>query len=190
MLVGHTGIVSLVVWSERRQIGPSQSPEPLILLQLPAGTRAGAELKALSAALSGPKLLAPKARSQRIESNNENAVLVPPEKPPSKIDWDKEAERATKDTIANAERQNSYRNLASLSPEQLNWVRQNHFEPAPAGIAWKYRRVEVAEGGFPIIHINDHCVAIPLLMMMVFCTIGHIEPNGTLFDHMRDPRSP
>ncbi len=29
-------------------------------------------------------------------------------------------------------------------------------------------------------------VAIPFLMMMVFCKIGHIEPKGDLFEHMRD----
>jgi hypothetical protein len=83
-----------------------------------------------------------------------------------------------------------YRDLSALSPEQLRWVRQNHLEAAKPGIAWKYRRVEITEGGFPIIHINDHCVAIPFLMMMVFCKIGRIEPKGDLFEHMRDPHDP
>lgn len=94
------------------------------------------------------------------------------------------------DAIANAAKENGYRNLAALSPEQLKWVRQNHLEPATPGFTWKYRRVEITEGGFPIIHINDQCVAIPFLLMMVFCKIGHIEPQGDLFEHMRDPHSP
>jgi hypothetical protein len=29
-----------------------------------------------------------------------------------------------------------------------------------------------------------HCVLVTLL---VFCRIGHIESNGSLFKHMRDP---
>jgi hypothetical protein len=113
-----------------------------------------------------------------------------PEELPPNIDWDKEAELAAKNAVANADKQNTNRNLSALSPAQLEWVRQNHLEAAPPGIPWKYRRIEVAEGGFPIIHINDHCVAIPLLVMMVFCKIGHIEPKGDLFDHMQDPRNP
>jgi hypothetical protein len=111
------------------------------------------------------------------------------EKPP-KIDWEKEAELAIQNAIANADQQSAFRNLSALSPEQRSWVRQNHLAPAPPGIPWKYRRVEVAEGGFPIIHINDHCVAIPFLMMMVFCKIGHIEAKGDLFKHMRDLHDP
>jgi hypothetical protein len=117
-----------------------------------------------------------------------NNVITAPEIPD--IDWEKEAALASRNAVANAGKENAYRNLSALSPEQLSWVRQNHLEPAPPGIAWTYRRIEITEGGFPIIHINDHCVAIPLMMFMVFCKIGHIEPKGDLFDHMRDPHNP
>jgi hypothetical protein len=135
-----------------------------------------------------PQLVTSKARLSEPAATASNAITVAPQLP--KIDWEKEAELAAQNTIANAGKQNGYRNLSALSPEQMSWVRQNHLEPAEPGIPWKYRRVEIAEGGFPIIHINDHCVAIPFLMMMVFCTIGHIEPKGDLFEHMRDPHSP
>jgi hypothetical protein len=134
------------------------------------------------------QLAAPKPRPSKTEAAPSNAITVAPSEP--KIDWEEEAERATRDALTNAGRENDYRNLSALSPEQLSRVRQNHFEPVAPGIPWKYRRVEVTEGGFPIIHINDHCVAIPLMMFMVFCTIGHIEPNGDLFENMRAPHDP
>jgi len=92
--------------------------------------------------------------------------------------------------LLSSESREAYRNLSALSPAQLSWMRDNHLEPAAPGIPWTYRRVEVAQGGFPIIHINDHCIAVPFLMMMVFCKIGHIESNGGLFDHMRDAHAP
>jgi len=41
--------------------------------------------------------------------------------------------------------------------------------------------------GIPIIWVNDHCVVVPLMMFMMFCQVGHIEANGDLFKHMRDP---
>lgn len=106
------------------------------------------------------------------------------------IDWEEEAERAAENAIANSDEENGFRDLSALSPQQLDWIRRNHMEPAQPGIAWTYRRVEITKGGFPIVHINDHCVAVPFLLVMVFCQIGHIEPNGRLFEHMRDPANP
>jgi hypothetical protein len=58
-------------------------------------------------------------------------------------------------------------------------------QPAPPGIEWHHPRFEFDRStGLPIFWINDHCV---LVTVMVFCGIGHIEPNSHLFDHMRDP---
>ena len=44
--------------------------------------------------------------------------------------------------------------------------------------SWEFERP-----GLPILWIYDHCV---LVMLMVFCRVGHIEANGDLFKHMRD----
>jgi len=56
------------------------------------------------------------------------------------------------------------------------------------GIAWTHPRFEFDRStGLPVLWINDHCVMITLL---VFCGIGHIEANGDLFKHMRDPHAP
>jgi hypothetical protein len=124
---------------------------------------------------------------QRPDFERDHAIPLARDELPPPIDWAKEAEIGSKDALTNVETQNAYRNLSALSQDPLKWVRENHLEPAARGIPWKYRRMEVTEGGFPIFHINDHCIAVPLLMMMVFCKLGHIEPKGDLFDHMRDP---
>jgi hypothetical protein len=190
VLIFHVAIVLLVIRAARSPMS-SLTPlnEPLLLLLLPRQIRVP---DAVTSPGHGDN--PPSARSSTRTSDSsaaaDNAISVSPEEPPPRIDWEKEAELATQNAISNADTLNSYRDLSALSPEQLSWVRQNHLEPAARGIPWKYRRVEIAQGGFPIIHINDHCVAIPLLMMMVFCTIGHIEPEGDLFEHMRDPRDP
>jgi hypothetical protein len=133
-------------------------------------------------------LRADRLRVAAVTSPANTLMVAETQAPP--VDWRHEAQVAVDAALAKAEAEQAYRNMASLSPEQLSWVRQNHWVPAKPGIPWKYRRVEVTPDGFPIIHINDHCVAIPLLLMAVFCQIGHIEPNGKLFEHMRDPRNP
>jgi hypothetical protein len=110
---------------------------------------------------------------------------------PAQIDWQHELELTAQNKVTDAEKEMAYRDLSrSLSPSQLDWLKQHHMEPSDVpGIKWKEPRVEITKDGLPIIHLNDHCVLIPLyLIPMVFCSIGHIEPNGDLFKHMRDPR--
>lgn len=189
VLVFHIAIVLVVIRAARLPISLSTPMnDPLVLLLLPHKARATADVSTPPRPVGRPQLATSKARVSEPAATASNAIIVAPQLP--KIDWEKEAELAAQNTIANTGKQNGYRNLSALSPEQLSWVRQNHLEPAEPGIPWKYRRVEIAEGGFPIIHINDHCVAIPFLMMMVFCALGHIEPKGDLFEHMRDPHNP
>ena len=109
-----------------------------------------------------------------------------------RIDWARAAERAALDGAAELERQVGYRDLAALSsalsPAQREWLKQQKIEPVPAGIRWAPARVEVTPEGLPIIHVNEHCIVIPMLAFLMFCHVGHIEANGHLFDRMRDPR--
>lgn len=156
--------------------------EPLVFLLLSHKRQSTAHL-ATPPATTPPKAKLPKR--QLPEPSPDNAITVTPETQPSaKIDWDHESQWAVQNALTNAEKERNYRDLAALSWEQLKWVRENQLVHAAPGIPWTYRRVEVTKSGFPLIHINDHCVVIPLLMMMVFCKIGHIEPNGDLFQHM------
>jgi hypothetical protein len=186
VLMFHIAIVLLAIRAARLPISPSAPmEEPLVLLLLPPKARIATDVPAPQTRVGQPRLAPSKAVEPKLAPNGSNAATGSPQQPP--IDLEKEAQLAAQNAIANAARENDYRNLSALSPEQLSWLRQNHLEPVEPGIPWKYRRIEITEGGFPIIHINDHCVAIPLMLMMVFCKIGHIEPKGDLFDHMRDP---
>jgi len=189
VFICHAGAVWLIILAARHSNAASAPTlESLVLLLLPHEAPVVAKLEKPQILPSRKRSSAPVAATSRPEPSENAAATTPPDEP--KIDWDKEAELAAQSALAEAARENGYRNLSALSPEQLAWVRQNQMEAAAPGIAWKYRRVEITEGGFPIIHINDHCVAIPLLLMMVFCKIGHIEANGKLFEHMRDPHDP
>lgn len=190
VLIFHIGIVLLFIRAAQSPISSLVAMnESLVLLLLRPKAREP-EAATSPRPASRPPSTASKVRSTKPSDNADKSISVSPAAQPPGIDWEEEAEQAAKNVIADADKQNAYRNLAALSPEQLSWIRQNHLEPAAPGIPWEYRRVEVTEGGFPIIHINDHCVAIPLMKFMVFCKIGHIEPRGDLFDKMRDPHSP
>lgn len=188
VLAFHFSLVLLVVRTTRPPISLSMTiNEPLSLLLLPRKDRDTEGASVSRRPAHQLQSASSKSRASKPEALISNPNTVVPDVP--QTDWEKEAELATQNAIAKAAKENGYRNLSALSPEQLRWVRQNRLEPAPPGIPWTARRVEVTEGGFPIIHINDHCVAIPFLMMMVFCKIGTIEPKGDLFEHMRDPHN-
>jgi hypothetical protein len=190
----HAAFILLAIRTARLPIFLSTPMNaPLVLLSLPHdapvaanAVRPGRLAAQRRLATSKPGASSPRASNP--EAATSNAITVAPDLP--KIDWEEEAERAAENAIANSDKENGFRDLSALSPQQLDWIRRNHMEPAQPGIAWMYRRVEITKGGFPIIHINDHCVAVPFLLMMVFCQIGHIEPNGRLFEHMRDPANP
>ena len=191
VLALHIAIVLLVVRMSLQQGFPGQIVETSLILLLLTNTIRTPDDVVTSSQKGAPVHSSPATvRLGKVVSTPDNALTVFPEEPPPKVDWEQEVELAAKDAVKNVDKQTSYRDLSALSPAQLNWVRHNHLEPVQPGMPWKYRRVEMAEGGFPIIHINDHCVAIPLLMMMVFCQIGHIEPKGDLFEHMRDLPNP
>jgi hypothetical protein len=185
VLMLHAAIVLLLVRPVRLLTHSGTSDEPLLLMLLrsipPPATGAASPRPAPAA----------NARSAKREPAPvpDNAITLPPEAPPEgpprpSIDWQHEAELAAQNAIAGAEREGNFRDLSSLTPSQLDWIKRNHMEPAPPGIPWKRPRVEITPGGLPVIWINERCV---LVVVMVFCGIGHIEADGGLFNHMRDP---
>jgi hypothetical protein len=171
VLLSHLLVVLLVIRTSRQGLSSSGSAdEPLVVMVLrdkvPPVT---GEMKPRA-----PRLHARTATPAPVPGNSITIPFVPP---PPKIDWEQEAQLVAQKSIADADKEKSYRDLSALSAAQLNWAKRNHLEPAPPGIPWNHPRVEV-QNGFPVI------------MLAVFCLIGHIEPRGDLFKHMRDPHDP
>jgi hypothetical protein len=182
VLMLHAAIVLLLLRPARLLTNSGTSDEPLILMLLhprpPPTTEVATPRPAPASKIRSAKHeLAPAPAP-------DNAITAPEVPPRPSIDWQQEAELAAQNAVADAEREGKFRDLSSLTPLQLEWIKQNHMEPAPPGIHWKRPRVEVTPGGLPVIWINERCV---LVIVMVFCGIGHIEADGGLFKHMGDP---
>jgi len=185
VLLSHAVVVRVIIrtaWQER-SLPPA--PEPLILTWLHDKTAPVAHGEPSPLAARHPSS---SDRSAKRHSIPGNTTPLPPAAPIPPIDWQHEAELATEGSLANCERDQRYRDLSALSPAQLNWIKQNRMQPMPPGIEWNHPRVEFdRNSGLPMLWINDHCV---LITLIVFCGVGHIEPNGDLFKHMRDRRDP
>jgi hypothetical protein len=120
-------------------------------------------------------------------SINSNAItLEPSEQQRDHIDWDRESALVAQSSIAKAAKDKSYRDLSSLTPEQLDWVKKNHMEPMP-GFQWdRNSRGQMLRHG--IIKLNDYCV---LIVVIPFCQFGgKIQYNGDLFKDMHHPNLP
>ena len=187
VLLGHTAVILVVVRADRdRRIADAAAGRTALrLIRLPA--------RILE---SPPRLPAPTRSSGRTRSPLPPPLDLAPFpaviQPLPRIDWARAAELAAQNGVAELEQQARYRDLAALSaalsPAQREWLKQQQLEPVAPGIRWAPARVEVTPEGLPIIHVNDHCIVIPMLAFLMFCHIGHIEANGHLFDHMRDAR--
>jgi hypothetical protein len=196
VIIAHLAVVLLAVRTGRQRSFPAiDTMPPLILLTLTGSPRTESTP---ASARSAPRVATAARRPRAAETH----ASVPaetnlpeansPEAPPAPaIDWEEEAHRAVQNFELDAEKQKRFRNLAGLSAQQLDWIKRNHMEPMPAGVEWHHHRVQFdKDSGLPVIWINDNCVIVAPLMIMVFCRIGHIEANGGLFNHMRDPHDP
>jgi hypothetical protein len=114
-----------------------------------------------------------------------NAITLSPTEQQPRIDWDRESALAVESTIAQAAKEQNYRDLSNLTPEQRDWVKKNHMEPMP-GFQWdRNSRRDMLRHG--IVKLNDYCV---LIVVMPFCRFGgKIQYNGELFKNMRDSKS-
>jgi hypothetical protein len=180
----HGAVVLLLLRATHQFQAPQRAAaEPLVFLLLrnrdsAPVTTAGAETPLKSKA-SKRKPSTPLAREPSTPQ-----LPIPPTDTAPKIDWQQEAELAALNGVANADKERNYRNLGGLSDAQLKWVRDNHMVQMEPGIVWAHPRVEIDKAtSLPIVHINDHCV---LVLVFVFCSVGHITPNSHLLDHMHD----
>jgi hypothetical protein len=182
VLMAHLVVLVAAIRAARLVYSPRRPYEPLVLMPLRDTAPSNKEV-------SPPPAPSSRARVAKHEHRQDNAITMPPDVPAQpKIDWEHEADLAVQNHLAGAEKEKNYRNLSGLSSAQLSWVRQNRMVPAPPGIAWHHPRFEFDKStGLPIFWVNDHCV---LITIMIFCGIGHIESNGELFKHMRDPPEP
>lgn len=163
--------------------------DPLVLLRLsqsPANAKSPPRFHLSEAA---PRVAAAHASVPKPLAPSLPPAIPPaatPHSAPRVIDWEREAALELQRGNADVERDRAYRNLAGLTPERRAWLESHHMEPVPPeGIHWAHPRVEIVNG-LPLIWVNNHCVAVPLMMLLVFCSIGHIEPRGDLLDHMRE----
>ena len=118
-----------------------------------------------------------------IPINNNAITLAPSEQLRQHIDWDRESALAVQASIVKAAKDGSYRDLSSLTPEQLDWVKKNHMEPVPSFQWDRSSRGQMLRHG--IIKLNDYCV---LVVVIPFCRFGgKIQYNGDLFKDMHDP---
>jgi hypothetical protein len=116
--------------------------------------------------------------------DNNAITLSAPEQQQQRIDWDRESALSVQSSIARATKEEKYRDLSSLTPEQLDWIKKNHMEPMQ-GFQWdRASRREMLRYG--IVKLNDYCV---LIVVIPFCRFGgKIQYSSDLFEHMRDPR--
>jgi hypothetical protein len=166
--------IALVYWAMQSRYlidrGSREWSTSLVLINLPPVRRPPVEIRSLP----NSKLQSDLTNSSTIRLGSpvqatQTSPSTQSQSAPPDIDWAHELELAASNSVSTDERERSYRDLSVLTPAQQKWLIDDHYQPVKSGIAWKPSRVEISEGGFPIIHLGNHCVAIPLMMMMVFC---------------------
>lgn len=182
VVVLHCVVVLLLLHATHQFQAPVRAAaEPLVFLLLhsresPPLTTASTEVP------SNPE--APVRKQQRTPAAAPLQAITIPSAAAPNINWQQEAELTAQNGVANADKERAYRNLGGLSDAQLKWVRDNHMVQMEPGMVWAQPRVEIDRATLlPIVHINDHCV---LVLVIVFCSVGHITPNSHLLDHMHD----
>jgi hypothetical protein len=186
--LAHAGLIAALLPSRPRlfpERGSFVGYPPLLLLPN-SSTRS--RTPGLTVQIDPPELhrsVVPDLTPPSIATDTNAITLTPSDQQEQRIDWDRESALAVQSTIAQAAKEQNYRDLSGLTPEQLKWVKQNHMEPMP-GFQWdRNSRRELLRHG--IVKINDYCV---LIVVMPFCRFGgKIQYNGELFKNMHDPKS-
>jgi hypothetical protein len=189
VILAHAGLIAAILLSHPRFARELKQPGySLSLLRLPSESTKLVSAKitlrldvaAIDLKIDRDLLLPP------VPNNNNAITLAPSEQQRQHIDWDRESALVVQSSIDKAVKDSSYRDLSSLTPEQLDWVKRNHMEPMP-GFQWdRSSRGQMLRHG--IIKLNDYCV---LVVVIPFCRFGgKIQYNGDLFKDMHDPNLP
>jgi hypothetical protein len=132
------GLLITLLMRERRLVlfSKHDSSEPLLVYFLPHESFPGRN----AVAKSPSKVVRRNAVLQRKQpsTNAINAPTTPPIEaatPATQIDWQHELELAVQNRAANEEAEKTYRDLSkSMSPSQVDWLKQHHMEPASPGL--------------------------------------------------------
>jgi hypothetical protein len=189
VVLAHASLIAAILLSHTRLFRELKSPSySLSLLRLPNDSAKNVPMKIivrLDAAAVHFNIDGDLPRPS-ITTNNNAITLAPSEQQRQHIDWDRESALAVESNIAKAAKDRSYRDLSSLTPEQLDWVKKNHMEPMPSFQWDRSSRGQMLRHG--IIKLNDYCV---LVVVIPFCRFGgKIQYNGDLFKDMHDPNLP
>ena len=184
----HAGLISAILMASARFSRELKHPSySLSLLRLPNdSTQIASENITIRPDTAALHLHINKDLLPPIPITSDAITLLTPERQRQRIDWDRESALAVESSITKAAKENSYRDLSGLTPEQLAWVKKNHMEPMP-GFQWdRSSRGQMLRHG--IIKLNDYCV---LVVVIPFCRFGgKIQYNGDLFKDMHDPNLP
>jgi hypothetical protein len=188
VILAHAALIAAMLLSRPRLSRERRTPVNFLSLQLLPNHSAKIDAPRftvqIGSAASHPSIV-PDLSLPSIPIDNNAVTLSPPEQQQQRIDWARESALAVESSIAQAAKQQNYRDLSSLTPEQRDWVKKNHMEPMP-GFQWdRNSRRDMLRHG--IIKLNDYCV---LIVVMPFCRFGgKIQYDGDLFKNMRDPKS-
>jgi hypothetical protein len=112
----HSAIVLLIIRASRLPIILSTPmKEPLVLLLLPHKALVSPDVSTPRNPADQRRSGTSRSRAPKSEAATNDAITVAPESP--KMDLEKEAKLAAQNAIANAGKENGYRNLSALTPE-------------------------------------------------------------------------
>ena len=174
VLLLHGALVIVLTRQAERRFGTMVDTEPLIIQFLSrriprhenvASLGRGVDAVAVKAK-AAPPLAGANDSGVAMQSTAVPTASVPP------IDWATEAQIATQDSLAKAETEKSYRNLAGPSAAQMEWSKKMHLNPMNTDSPFEARH-------------DAHCFFIGPVF---FCQmkVGIRKPRGDLFKNMRE----
>jgi hypothetical protein len=175
VLMFHCAIIIVLTREAVRHFGSIVDTEPLIIHFLSRTVRRHDTVASPIRRVEAGQIAAKTQPVPSIAGSDQNDDAMSTTAPTASvplIDWATEAEIASRNSLANAETEKHYRNLAGLSAAQLEWAKKMHLAPMNT------------DSPFGTKH-DAHCVFIGPVF---FCEmkIGMRRPSGKLFNNMRE----